>query len=82
MLQDMFRNIHRCVALIAALFVFALPAAAAGDKLVIELKTGKVVIKLRPDLAPNHVERYKTLAGQGFYNGVKWHRVMEVSKHV
>jgi peptidylprolyl isomerase len=56
----------------------AAPAAApAGDKLVIELKTGKVVIKLRPDLAPKHVERYKTLAAQGFYNGVKWHRVME-----
>ena len=54
------------------------PATAGkGDKLVIELKTGKVVIKLRPDLAPNHVERYKTLAAQGFYNGVKWHRVME-----
>ena len=57
---------------------FAADAAApAGDKLVIELKTGKVVIKLRPDLAPKHVERYKTLAAQGFYNGVKWHRVME-----
>jgi peptidylprolyl isomerase len=56
----------------------AKPAAAgAGDKLVIELKTGKVVIKLRPDLAPKHVERYKTLAAQGFYDGVKWHRVME-----
>ncbi len=53
------------------------PAEAAGDKLVIELKTGKVVVKLRPDLAPKHVERYKTLAAQGFYDGVKWHRVME-----
>ena len=52
-------------------------ADAAGDKLVIELKTGKVVVKLRPDLAPKHVERYKTLAAQGFYDGVKWHRVME-----
>ena len=54
------------------------PAAAGkGDTLVIELKTGKVVIKLRPDIAPKHVERYKTLAAQGFYNGVKWHRVMD-----
>ncbi len=51
--------------------------APKGDKLVIELKTGKVVVKLRPDLAPKHVERYKTLASQGFYDGVKWHRVME-----
>ena len=56
------------------------PAAAPagkGDTLVIELKSGKVVIKLRPDLAPKHVERVKTLAGQGFYNNVKWHRVIE-----
>jgi peptidylprolyl isomerase len=53
------------------------PAEAADDKLIIELKSGKVVVKLRPDLAPKHVERVKTLASQGFYNGVKWHRVME-----
>ena len=52
-------------------------AEAAGDKLVIQLKTGKVVVKLRPDLAPKHVERVTTLASQGFYDGVKWHRVME-----
>ncbi len=52
-------------------------AFAAGDNLVIELKTGKVVIKLRPDLAPKHVERVKALAAEGFYNGVKWHRVMD-----
>lgn len=52
-------------------------AAAAGDTLVIDLKSGQVVIKLRPDLAPKHVERVKALAAKGFYNGVKWHRVIE-----
>jgi len=57
--------------------MFADPAFAAGDKLVIELKTGKVVIKLRPDLAPKHVAQYSALASQGFYNGVKWHRVID-----
>jgi len=51
--------------------------AAAGNTLVVELKSGKVVIKLRPDLAPKHVERVKALAAQGFYNGVKWHRVID-----
>ena len=63
----------------AALSVFAIAggAKAAGDKLVIELKTGKVVIKLRPDLAPKHVERVKTLAAEGFYNNIKFHRVIE-----
>ncbi|HMN38999.1 MAG TPA: peptidylprolyl isomerase [Hyphomicrobium sp.] len=53
------------------------PASAAGDTLVIELKTGKVVIKLRPDLAPKHVERVKALAAKGFYDGIKWHRVID-----
>ena len=37
---------------------------------------GDVVIKLRSDLAPNHVERIVELAGEGFYNGVKFHRVI------
>ena len=41
-----------------------------------ELKGGKVIIKLRPDLAPGHVERVKLLVKEGFYNGQKWHRVI------
>ncbi len=35
-----------------------------------------MVIRLRPDLAPKHVERVKMLAKEGFYNGLKWHRVI------
>ncbi len=52
---------------------------APGDPsntMILELKTGKVVIRLRPDLAPKHVERVKMLAKEGFYNGLKWHRVI------
>ena len=37
---------------------------------------GDVKIKLRPDLAPGHVERIKQLVGEGFYDGVKFHRVI------
>lgn len=37
---------------------------------------GDVVIKLRPDVAPGHVDRITTLARQGFYDGVKFHRVI------
>ena len=47
-----------------------------ADYLILDLKDGPVKIKLRPDLAPNHVERVKTLAGQGFYDGVVFHRVI------
>ncbi|HVZ05397.1 peptidylprolyl isomerase [Hyphomicrobium sp.] len=74
----MIRFLSFVFASVIAITAFAgTPAQAAGDKLVIELKTGKVVIKLRPDLAPKHVERVKTLASQGFYNGLKWHRVID-----
>ena len=47
-----------------------------ADTLILELKDGPVKIKLRPDLAPDHVERIKTLAGKGFYDGVVFHRVI------
>ncbi|AQS87928.1 peptidyl-prolyl cis-trans isomerase [Neoasaia chiangmaiensis NBRC 101099] len=48
-----------------------------ADRLVMKLKTGDVVIKLRPDLAPLAAERLRTLSAQGFYDGVKFHRVIE-----
>ena len=50
---------------------------ADDDRLVFNLSSGgDVVIKLRPDLAPGHVERIKTLAESGFYDGVLFHRVI------
>jgi cyclophilin family peptidyl-prolyl cis-trans isomerase len=47
------------------------------NTIVLETSKGRVVIALRPDLAPGHVERIKTLARQGFYDGIKFHRVIE-----
>ena len=44
--------------------------------LTMELENGSVKIKLRPDLAPNHVARIAELANQGFYDGVVFHRVI------
>ena len=44
--------------------------------LTLELDTGTVKIKLRPDLAPNHVARIGELANEGYYNGVPFHRVI------
>ena len=62
---------------IAAGAVNAQLNTAPADKLVLETSKGKVVIALRPDLAPNHVARIKELTQQGFYNGVIFHRVIE-----
>ena len=46
------------------------------NQLILTLKSGQVVIKLLPNLAPNHVARVKKLARQGFYNGLIFHRVI------
>lgn len=45
--------------------------------LTMELDTGPVTIRLRPDLAPNHVQRIGELANEGFYDGVVFHRVID-----
>ncbi len=47
------------------------------NTLFLDLKDGRVTIKLRPDLAPQHVERIKTLAKEGFYDGIVFHRVID-----
>lgn len=74
----------RAFALVFAL-IFAVPAMAQSlpsglDKqnaIVIDTTKGRIVIKLRPDLAPRHAERIKQLARDGFYNNVPFHRVMD-----
>ena len=50
---------------------------AQTDKIVLELKDGNVVIETRPDLAPLHVQRIKELVSAGFYDGLKFHRVID-----
>ena len=52
-------------------------AADPENTLLLELDTGPVTIKLRPDLAPRHVERIKELAREGFYDQVVFHRVID-----
>jgi peptidylprolyl isomerase len=47
-----------------------------ADRLTLTLESGDVIIKLRPDLAPGHVERITELTNEGFYDGVVFHRVI------
>ena len=47
------------------------------NTLLLTLESGPVTIKMRPDLAPGHVERIKELVREGFYDGVVFHRVIE-----
>jgi peptidylprolyl isomerase len=74
----------RIFAVLAALMcvapAFAQPLPANLDKanaIVIDTTKGRIVIKLRTDLAPGHAERIKTLAREGYYNNVPFHRVMD-----
>jgi len=55
----------------------AQPKLDPENTLYFELKDGRVVIQLLPELAPKHVERVKTLARQGFYDNTVFHRVIE-----
>jgi peptidylprolyl isomerase len=56
----------------------AWPARAADleNTLYLDLTSGRVVIELRPDLAPNHCKRFKELVRRGFYDGLTFHRVL------
>ena len=68
------------VALIGAVPAMAQQLPANLDKanaLVVDTTKGRIVIKLRTDLAPQHAERLKQLAREGFYNNVPFHRVMD-----
>jgi peptidylprolyl isomerase len=47
------------------------------NTLIIQTSKGEVVIAMRPDLAPGHVARIKELVREGFYDGVKFHRVID-----
>ena len=49
----------------------------AENALLLKTKNGDVVIEMYGDIAPNHVARIKELVRQGFYNGLKFHRVIE-----
>ncbi len=74
----------RIFAVLAALVCVApavgQPLPANLDKanaIVIDTTKGRIVIKLRTDLAPQHAERIKMLAREGYYNNVPFHRVMD-----
>jgi cyclophilin family peptidyl-prolyl cis-trans isomerase len=73
---------RRAAALIAALLPFIAQETAAVEikdpenTLLMTLKSGVVTIQLLPDVAPKHVERLKTLAREGAYDGVAFHRVI------
>lgn len=66
-------------ALCALALMVAMSVAAMADENTVKMtlkNNAEVIITLRPDLAPNHVKRIRTLVRQGFYNGIVFHRVI------
>ena len=76
----MIRILAVVVALVCAAPAFAQVKLPAGldpqNTVLLDTKYGRVVIKLRNDIAPKHAERIKLLAREGFYNNVPFHRVI------
>jgi peptidylprolyl isomerase len=67
-------------AFVAGLLVLALSPARAADPqntIYMDVPTGRVVIELRPDLAPQTVAHFKELVRRGFYDGLTFHRVID-----
>src|SRR5947209_8419462 len=76
----MIRILALVAALVCAVPAIAQPLPANVDKanaIVIDTTKGRIVVKLRADLAPEHAERLKMLAREGYYNNVPFHRVIE-----
>ena len=76
----MIRILGIFAALLLAFPAFAQSLPAGLDKansIVIDSTKGRIVIKLRTDVAPQHAERIKLLAREGFYDGIVFHRVID-----
>jgi peptidylprolyl isomerase len=73
------RRLSRILGSLLLIMTSSAGAAAAQDlenTLYMDLEGGRVVIQLRPDLAPKHVARIKELVREGFYDGIIFHRVI------
>jgi peptidylprolyl isomerase len=71
-----FRFLAAVLVSLLALASSGASAASPENTLYLDLKDGRVVIELRPDLAPEHVRRVKQLVKEGFYDGLTFHRVI------
>ncbi len=73
------RSLLRSITLAAAFLAVASTAWSQDleNVLFLDLKTGRVTIEMRPDLAPKHVDRIRELVRLGFYDGLKFHRVID-----
>ena len=71
-----YNNLYKFLFLILTMIGYSMTANANENILLLELKDGVVTIEMKPEVAPNHVKRIKELVNDGFYDGIKFHRVI------
>jgi len=71
-----YNNLYKFLFLIFTMIGYSMTANANENILLLELKDGIVTIEMKPEVAPNHVKRIKELVNNGFYDGIKFHRVI------
>ena len=71
-----YNNLYKFLFLIFTMIGYSMTANADENILLLELKDGVVTIEMKPEVAPNHVKRIKELVNDGFYDGIKFHRVI------
>ena len=76
----MFKHLISIFALCLTLITGEAMAGDPENTIYLDLEHGRVVLELRPDLAPNHVARIKELTREGFYDGIVFHRYLHCQK--
>ena len=69
-------NLYKFIFIIFTMIGYSMTIEANDNILLLELKDGIVTIQMKPEVAPNHVSRIKELVNEGFYDGLKFHRVI------
>ena len=69
-------NFYTVIFIIFTMIGYTMTTEANDNTLLLELKDGIVTIEMKPEVAPNHVARIKELVNSGFYDGLKFHRVI------
>ena len=69
-------NVYKFIFIIFTVIGYSMTVSSNDNILLLELKDGIVTIELKPGVAPNHVSRIKELVNEGFYDGLKFHRVI------
>ena len=69
-------NFYKFIFIMVTMIGYSMNIEANDNILLLELKDGIVTIQMKPEVAPNHVSRIKELVNEGFYDGLKFHRVI------